>query len=345
MNTYEQAISLYQRVAAFANLSTMRQANVGWKFNNTLHWNLINKAASLARIEFREREENIYGDNDAIKTAVASLRHFIRRINPQGTCEIGHKEIKDCLKLDVEINTQTIEKAARDQMARELHNKMRSTGEIVARRLELTRQKMEAAQAIAQLNRAILDEVYFICNSSDTEFDDGHVIQDADACDWDAQGYLIEDLPARLVNPVLEMIRFVESKRDAAEITSKIIECEKQLTEINKLADEIGIDKDKVAARTALAEQRLAESDAAIDNTNADVEAAMAAADEIIDSKPKQGDYVETVNRGKRIRVPKVALVASGIAEEKAAETTKKAKPSKSYDPEAFQAKLEAISA
>ena len=313
-HTAQSIINIFSKTQSLSTDPIFRKLNIGWLLSSPFEWNIINRAAVLARMDEDIRNSE---KGDQVKVALASLRHFAKLAESH---EVGMGAIRNCLKIDAEINIDAIKKLTRDQVAMELRNKPMSVEQIVKRRTELQTLKLEQATAQKAQNEALLDEVYFLCNSSDSELSTGVVGDDAQLVDFDEYGYIVESLLEKLVRPLREMRIHLKSLRDRSFIASHIEACNRYLPEIEKLMVEAGIDVAKLDGEEKRIEDTLLAADAEFDKTDAEVEAALAAADAEV---PEPVEAPVTKATATRVRVPQA--VAQRQAEETAVKKEAKA--------------------
>lgn len=320
---YQQIISIYARAQSITQMAkSLRRSglscNEGWRLANPLSFHMVNSAAILCRLN-RVEDRNVESI-EGVKIRLASLRHFTRQI--EGSLSVSIKQVESGLKLNTEINVDGIKQMVRDQVAMRLRTKPMSIPQIIKMRTEMEALKLEEAAENARINRAIVDEVFFLCNSDGFDID-GQEVLDAKLVDWDQYGYILESLVERLEQPLLLVRQHCTAIAEASCISETINKANALLAETEKLLTEAGFDLDKLDAKLKSYDKLMAEADAELVKTEMSVEEALAAADESMpDIQPPSLDDAAPASP-KRNRVP--AAVAQRQAEETAVKVEAKA--------------------
>lgn len=306
--TPQSIINLYCLTLAIARQPFMHKANVLWKLEKPLNFQIINRASVLARM--LDNEEVNLDKIDQVKIALASLRHFARCIE---TYEVGYGEIKETLKINTEVNVEEIKQLVREQVKNEHMRKPMRVDQIIARRTELETRKIEEAEARKRQNMALVDEVYFLCNASDIETFEHGVREDAQAVDWDEYGYVLESKLETIVRPLHTMRKHAIAVHDGSCISDTIKTMKQARAQIEQIMQDAGIDFAKLEAEDQRAEEAMLAADEHFANQEIDAEAVMALADETMPETPVP-EPEQTPHKMRRVSAAAAARMAEDTA-------------------------------
>lgn len=347
-----QIASIVSHLSSLVAHPLIKRHNLGFTLNQPFAWSLINAASVLARQPSEREADHDPERIDQLKVKVASLRHFNRMID--GHNDIGMGQIKGCLfpnGEDADVPLEQIEQNARDRVKIERRSGRLAPANLKFRYMELYTGMYEAAQAKQRQLRALIDEVFFICNRSDeelynapqgddesgeaskhantTEYGTMYQYEDAKLVDFDQYGYLFEGLLDRCVQPCVRALEETQRVLDRSYRTEAIATATNLITELKKIGVEIGISWDKMAAENAAI-------DAEIAGVVADHNAVDESIDDELDSidlsavvapEPATTTVRRTVKSPERIaREAEEARIAQVDAELKAKAATAKAK-------------------
>jgi hypothetical protein len=265
--------SIVSRLQSTLAHPLIKRANLGFTLTSPFSWSLINAAAVLARMPQLESDPLFNSDRlDQLKTKCANLRHFNRQV---GDNEVGMGAINQCLRLDEEVNLEGIQKLARDRVKVERRSGKCSAANVKSRYVQLYTAMYEAAQQKHREQRALIDEVYFICNRSDELLFDGSTYQDEELVDFDEYDYVVEGLLDRCVQPIVKATEELQRVLDKSYRVTAIAEGQQLMAEIKRIGTEVGISWAKMDAENKAIDEELriaAADEAAVD---ADLDACM----------------------------------------------------------------------
>lgn len=265
--------SIVSRLQATLQHSLIKRANLGFTLEQPFSWALINAAATLARLPSDECDDDYNPERlDQLKTKCASLRHFNRQV---GSNDVGMGSIHSCLRVDEEVNLEDIQRIARDRVKVERRSGKCGPAAVKARYVQLYTTMYEAAQTKARQTKALIDEVYFICNRSDEELSDLHTYQDEELVDFDAYDYMIEGLLDRCVQPTVRATEELQRVLDKSYRITAISEGQQLMAELKKIGTEVGISWAKMDAENKAIDGELDAAQADEAATDADLDALM----------------------------------------------------------------------
>lgn len=315
--------SIVSRLQALCAHPLIKRANLGFTLEQPFSWALINAAATLARLPSDECDDDYNPERlDQLKTKCASLRHFNRQV---GSNDIGMGAINACLRLDEEVNLEAIQTVARDRVKVERRSGKCSATGVKARYVQLYTTMYEAAQIKHRETKALMDEVYFICNRSDEELSDLHTYPDEELVDFDAYDYMVEGLLDRCVQPTMRATEELQRVLDKSYRITAIADAQTLMTELKKIGTEVGISWAKMDAENKIINAELDAAQADEAATDADLDAQMDSVDLTTVTEPEQPPVRQsrTIKSDERIaREAEEARVAQVDAalKEKAAE-------------------------
>lgn len=338
MNNAQNTFSIACRTQALVSHPLIKRANLGFTLEQPFSWSLINAASVLAR-QAREGDHDYDPDRvDQLKIKCANLRHFNRQV---GSNDVGMGAIATCLRTEEEIPLDQIKAQARDRVKMERRSGKCSAAGVSARYTFLVSSLYETAQAKQREIKALLDEVYFICNRSDEELSTGS-FEDAELVDYDQYDYVIESLLDRCTMPIVKATEEVQRVMDKTYRIQALGQAQVLMTELKKLGEEVGISWGKLAAETAAINAELDAVQHAEATSDAEIDALCDAA---VVLPPAEIDNVGIQPQRRTIKSPerlareaeeaRVASVDAALKETAAAKkakaaTTKAAKAAKS---------------
>lgn len=297
--------SIVTRLQALTNHSLIKRANLGFTLEQPFSWSLINAAAVLARMPQDIDDEGYSAERlDQLKIKCASLRHFNRQV---GSNDIGMGAIHACLRTEEEIPLDAIKQTARDRVKVERRSGKCSPANVKVRFVQLYTTMYEAAQAKQRQTRALMDEVFYICNRSDEElstapqsmeyeecrvrstvqaqggsargYSEGVVYRDEELVDFDQFDYMIDSLLDRCVQPTVRATEELQRVLDKSYRITAIADAQALMKELKQIGTEVGISWAKMDAENAAIDAELAKATAEDEATDEDLDAQMDAVD------------------------------------------------------------------
>ena len=265
--------SLVSRTQSLLDHPSIKRNNLGFALVRPFSWSLINSAAVFAQLS---PEDKISERGDTLKIKMATLRHFNRQV---GDNDIGMGAINACLKPDEkEISLEQIKQVARDRVKVERLNGRLLPKDVKVRYTKLYLDMYEDAKARKRALAALMDDVFFLCNSSDTTID-GVNHEDADLADYDTYGYMLEGLLDKCVQPVIRAKDEIQRVADKSYRTEAITTANLLMLECEKLGQELGINWAKMEAEKAKIEAELLAAEAVEAAEDADIDSVLDEAD------------------------------------------------------------------
>ena len=271
-NANNAAFSLITRLTAALEHPLIRRRNFGFSLNQPFSWSLINAASTFALLPVEDVDSE---KGDALRVKLATLRHFNRLASGDNT--ITSAQIKDCLKLEAEIPLEQIKLAASDRVKVERRSGKLAAADVKARYTKLYLDMFEVAQAKHRHQKALANEIYFICNRSDEHLTTmSHPMSDEQLVDFDQYGYMIDSLNDRMTMPTIRACEEVQMVLDKSYRVDAIHQAEVLLAELTKIGAEIGISWDKLKVETAKINAELAAAMANDKTLDDDIDAELA---------------------------------------------------------------------
>ena len=324
--------SIVTRLQAALGHPLIKRQNLGFTLEQPFAWSLISAADVLARMEPAVADTEV---GDQLRIKMATLRHFNRQV---GHNDIGMGTINACLRPDEDISLEQIKETAKDRVKIEVRSGKCKKSDIKVRFTKLYMDMYEAAQAKQRQRKALLDEVFFLCNRTDEELavgnfermlEAGIVYKDEELVDYDQFDYMVEGLLDRCVMPCVRAKEAIQAVMDKSYRTEAIAAASALMVEIEKLGVEIGIDWKKMNAENAAIDASIkgaiaedAATDASIDSILDDVDLCAA-----VEPEPAPAPKRVTVKSPERLaREAEEARVAAEKAEHAQKQAAKAAK-------------------
>lgn len=248
--------SIATRTLAITEHPLIRRANLGFALNQPFAWTLINAASTF--LQLNQAEESYPERADQLKIKMATLRHFNRLVSDN---EIGMGAINACLRPDEkDVSLDDIKLLAQDRIKIERRSGKLQANAVKARYIQLYTTMYEDTCAKKRRVKALMNEVYFICNRSDEVLSTvGQPEDDAVLVDFDAYDYLLEGLLDKCVQPILRAKDELQRVIDRSYRASALVQADELMREIDSVAKELGISWAKIDAENKALDAELAQ--------------------------------------------------------------------------------------
>ena len=326
--------SIISRLQALCGHPLIKRHNFAFTIDQPFAWSLINSSSVLANLPQREEEEGFDPERiNSLRIKCATLRHFNRQV---GSNDIGMGAINACLRTDEEVPLDAIKKAAQDRVKIERRSGKINSAAIKSRYVQLYTEMYEAAESKKRKTRALMDEVYFICNRSDDELlcgdfermlESGMVYRDEELADFDAYDYMVESVLDKCVNPIVRAKQAAQAVLDKSYRSAAIHEASELIEQLEVLGKEVGIDWKKMDADEKRLDDEINAVVADDAQSDAELEAELDSVDlaEHIEPEPVVRKRTTIKSPERLAREAEEARVAKLDAEDKAAKAHAKA--------------------
>lgn len=272
---HNNAFSIASRTIAAVGHPLIKRANLGFALNQPFAWTLINAASTFAQLD--HTDEHFEERADQLKIKMASMRHFNRMV---GDNDIGMGTINACLRPDEkDVSLEEIKELAKDRIRIERRSGKLKPSDVKVRYVQLYTTMYEEACAKKRRVKALMNEVFFLCNRSDEVLSDGQCKQDAELVDFDQYDYVVESLLDKCTQPVIRATEELQRVMDRSYRLETVTAGDTLMAELKKLGTELGINWAKITAETAKIDAELAQAAAEDNAVDANLDDVFAEAD------------------------------------------------------------------